>query len=237
MDDPLNIPQRPFEDLHEQPQEKASEPAARQGPEPALERSAEFVAGVAPDGCGLYFQAGSKWSPHPLEPTPICAALLPVAHGVEEASRKRSLRHNLLLLLSLALTAFVLTAWILVRADSPVGIFSTGPQEIVRAQLRALDSGELRPAYDMFSARYRQQVSFDVWHELIVTHWRMFHAEVLRTGEPARTGPGVTLEIHLRGSDDKDYRARFMLIRLEGRWWIDDVHWSEESDEQNTVRT
>jgi hypothetical protein len=215
MDDPLNIPQRPLEDPHEQPQEKASEPVARQGPEPAIEQSAGSAAAV-----------GSAWTALPL-----------AAHGAEEASRKRSLRHNLLLLLSLALTAFVLTAWILVRVDSPAGILSTGPQEIVRAQLRALDRGDLRPAYDLFSARYRQQVSFDVWHELIVTHWRMFHAEVLRTGEPAQTGPGVTLEIHLRGSDDKDYRARFMLIRLEGRWWIDDVHWSEEPDEQNTVRT
>jgi uncharacterized protein DUF4864 len=237
MDDPLNIPQRPLEDPREESQENASKSAAGQDPEPAHERSAGFVTGVAPDGCGLSFQAGSKWSPHPLEPTQIRTALPSAARGVDETSRKRHLRHNLLLLLSLTLAAFVLTAWILVRVDSPVGISSTGPKEIVSAQLRALDRGELRPAYDMFSARYRQQVSFDVWHELIVTHWRMFHAEVLRAGEPAQTGPGVTLEIHLRGSDDKDYRARFMLIRLEGRWWIDDVHWAEESDEQNTVRT
>jgi hypothetical protein len=212
MDDPLNIPQRPLEDPPEEPQENASESAARQGPEPALAGS---VAAVA-----------LAWTAPPS-----------AARSVDESSRKRRLRHNLLLLLSLTLAAFVLTAWILVRVDSPVGVSSTGPQEIVSAQLRALDRGQLRPAYDMFSARYRQQVSFDVWHELIVTHWRMFHAEVLRTGEPAQTGPGVTLEIHLRGSDDKDYRARFVLIRLEGRWWIDDVHWAEESDEQNTVRT
>ena len=98
----------------------------------------------------------------------------------EIESRRRSFRHNLLLLLSLSLAAFILTAWILVRVDAPFAMFSTGPQEIARAQLRALDRGELRPAYDMFSARYRQQVSFDVWHELCVTHWRMFHAEVLR---------------------------------------------------------
>jgi hypothetical protein len=226
MDDPLNIPQRPLEDPHEEHQEKASESAARQDAEPALERSAGSVAAVGLDGCGLY-----------LEPTQIRTVLPSAARGVEETSRKRRLRQNLLLLLSLTLAAFVLTAWILVRVDSPVGISSTGPQDIVSAQLRALDRGELRPAYDMFSARYRQQVSFDVWHELIVTHWRMFHAEVLRAGKPAQTGPGVTLEIHLRGSDDKDYRARFVLIRLEGRWWIDDVHWAEESDEQNTVRT
>jgi hypothetical protein len=215
MDDPLHIPPGPFEGPHEEPHEKPSESAPGQDSESALEPSEGFVYTVAPE----------RTVPQPRTP------------GVEEASRKRSLRHNLLLLLSLTLAAFVLTAWILVRVDSPFGIFSTGPQEIVRAQLRALDRGQLRPAYDMFSARYRQQVSFDVWHELIVTHWRMFHAEVLRSGEPAQTGPGVTLEIHLRGSDEREYRARFTLIRLAGRWWIDDVHWTEEADEQNTVRT
>jgi hypothetical protein len=157
--------------------------------------------------------------------------------GAGEASRKRNLRHNLLLLLTLALSAFVLSAWILVRVDSPFGVSSSGPQEIVRAQLRAVDRGQFRPAYEMFSERYRQQVSFDVWHQLIVTHWRMFHGEVLRSGELPQAGPGVTLEIHLRGSDERQYRARFTLIRHSGRWWIDDVHWTEEADEQNTVRT
>jgi hypothetical protein len=215
MDDPLHVPPGPLDGPNEAPQEKASESAPSHDAGSSSESSVGLVSAVAPE-----------WT-----------ALRPVASGVAEASRKRSLRHNLLLLLSLTLAAFVLTAWILVRVDSPFGIFSTGPQEIVRAQLRALDRGQLRPAYDMFSERYRKQVSFDLWHELIVTHWRMFHGEVLRAGELAQTGPGVTLEIHLRGSDERQYRARFTLIRLAGRWWIDDVHWAEEADEQNTVRT
>jgi hypothetical protein len=160
------------------------------------------------------------------------------ANGSENAaSRRRSFRHNLFLLLSLALAAFILTAWILVRVDAPFGIFSTGPQEIVRAQLRALDRGELRPAYDMFSARYRGQVSFDTWHELFVKHWRMFHADVVRAEPPAISGPGVTLEIYLHGADDKDYRARFTLIRTDGRWWIDDVHWTQEMGARDFSRT
>jgi hypothetical protein len=215
MDDPLHIPPGPLVGPHEEPQEKPSGSAPGQSPEPAPERSVGFVSSVVPE-----------WT-----------VLRPAAPGIEEASRKRRLRHNLLLFLSFALSAFVLTAWILVRLDSPFGLLPAGPQEIVRAQLRALDRGQFRPAYDMFSARYRQQVSFDVWHELIITHWRMFHAEVLRAGEPAQTGPSVTLEIHLRSSDNKEYRARFTLIRFAGRWWIDDVHWAEEADEKNAVRT
>lgn len=154
-----------------------------------------------------------------------------------EASQRRSFRHNLYWLLSLSLAAFILASWIMVRVDAPFGSFSTGPQEIVRAQLRALDRGDLRPAYDLFSARYRDQVSFDTWHELFVTHWRMFHADVVRAETPAYSGPGVTLEIYLHGADDKDYRARFTLIRTDGRWWIDDVHWSQEAEEREFSRT
>jgi hypothetical protein len=185
----------------------------------------------------------------PVPPAELIAASVPqqepqedrltaiAAHHEEAASRKRSFRHNLFLLLLLTLSAFILTSWILVRVDSPFGIFSTGPQEIVRAQLRALDRGELRPAYDMFSPRYRGQVSFDTWHELFVTHWRMFHADVVRAETPAISGPGVTLEIYLHGADDKDYRARFTLIRTDGRWWIDDVHWTQEPDARDFSRT
>ena len=215
MDDPLNIPPGPHEGPLEEPRENASESAPGHGVEPSLQSSAGLVSSVVPE-----------WTTQQ-----------PGASGMEEASRRRNLRHNLLLLLSLTLAAFVLAAWILVRLDSPFGIFSTSPQEIVRAQLLALDRGQLRPAYDMFSARYRKQVSFDVWHELIVTHWRMFHGKVVRTGVLAQTGPGATLEIHLRGADEREYRARFTLIRLTGRWWIDDVHWAEEASDQNTLRT
>jgi uncharacterized protein DUF4864 len=153
------------------------------------------------------------------------------------ASRKRRFRRGLFLLFSLALAAFILTSWILVRVDSPFGEFSAEPQEIVRAQLRALDRGDLRPAYEMFSARYRGQVSFDAWHELVATHWRMFHAEVVRAETAAPSGPGITLQLYLHGADDKNYRARFTLIRTDGRWWIDDVHWTEEQNAHDFSRT
>jgi hypothetical protein len=178
--------------------------------------------------------AGQELKP----PAELSAAIVPQDEPAEDvALRRRSFRNNLFLLLSLALAAFILTAWILVRVDAPFGLFSSGPQEIVRAQLRALDRGELRPAYDMFSARYREQVSFDTWHELFVKHWRMFHANVVRAETPAQIGPRVTLEIYLHGADDRNYRARFTLIRTDGRWWIDDVHWTQEPDERDVYRT
>jgi len=183
----------------------------------------------------------------PLPPAELFATVLPASEsGFDEraieaasenvTSRRRGFRHNLFLLLGLTLAAFILTSWILVRVNSPFAFFSSGPEELVSAQLRALDRGELRPAYDMFSPRYRGQVSFDTWHELFIRHWRMFHANVVRTESPSISGPGVTLEIYLRGGDEKEYRARFSLVRSDGRWWIDDVHWTEEADERDVSR-
>ncbi|HEY2647359.1 MAG TPA: DUF4864 domain-containing protein [Candidatus Acidoferrales bacterium] len=171
--------------------------------------------------------------PHDKTPEVLRAA----AFHVDSELRKRGFRNNLFILLGLALAAFILASWILVRVDAQFGMFSSGPQEIVRAQLRALDRGELRSAYDMFSARYREQVSFDTWHELFVTHWRMFHAAIVRAETPPQTGAGVTLEIYLRGADDKEYRARFTLIRSDGHWWIDDVHWTQEPDQREISHT
>ncbi len=133
MDDPLHMRPGPFEDPLEEPQEKAPKSAPGQDAERPPQSSVEFVSTGAPE-----------WTPPQ-----------PGAPGVEEASRKRRLRHNLLLLLSLSLTAFVLTAWILVRVDSPLGMFANGPQEIVRAQLRALDRGQLRCSRCGTACRFR----------------------------------------------------------------------------------
>jgi hypothetical protein len=212
MDDPQNIPDPT-------PPEESADPGAGHEPKPPAELAAELPSMMV------------------LQSAPVEDGRAAIAASEDAALRRRSFRHNLFLLLSLSLAAFILTAWILVRVDAPFGIFATGPQEIVRAQLRALDRGELRPAYDMFSPRYRGQVSFDTWHELFVKHWRMFHADVVRADTPAISGPGVTLEIYLHGADDKDYRARFTLIRTDGRWWIDDVHWTQEPDARDFSRT
>jgi hypothetical protein len=236
MDDPLNIHgELPSE--HTQPSDGVTDPAGTDAQD--LKSASEQMTESATDPITkVAAEAGST-----VDIAPV-AMLVGSSHDNgrdnaldDAASRRRKFRHNLLLLLSLTLAAFTLTAWMFVRLDSPFGIFSSGPQEIVRAQLRALDRGQLRPAYDMFSARYRGQVSYDDWHKLIVTHWRMFHAEVLRSGTLAQDGPGVTLEIYLHGADDKDYRARFTLVRAGGRWWIDDVHWREEGDEHDFIRS
>jgi Domain of unknown function (DUF4864) len=196
-----------MEDLPDIPRPGAPE----SDPSPVSDSSAKIVA---------------EWFP-PLE----YAALAPVL------SSRRDFRRRLLLVFSLGLAAFGLTAWILARLEPSFAGFADGPSEVVRAQLRALGRGDLRGAYGMFSVRYRQQVSFDAWHELVVTHWRMFHAEVMSGSEPARSRGEITLVMHLRGADDKTYRARFTLIQWQGRWWVDDLHWGEEPDEHDLLQT
>ena len=212
MDDPLEHQE---EKATEQPRgEGAQDPAQNHESIPPAETVTEIIS-----------SAGLEWTPPPSLP------------GEDQDSRRRGIRRNLFRLLSFTLAAFILTAWILVRVDPPFGNFFIGPQEVVRAQLDALDQGRILPAYDMFSPRYRRQVSFDIWRELIATHWRMFHAEVLRAGEPEQSGARVTLDMVLRGADQKAYRAQFTLIRADGRWWIDDLHWGEAPDPRNISHT
>ncbi|MGH9681875.1 MAG: hypothetical protein ACRD4Y_18165 [Candidatus Acidiferrales bacterium] len=217
----------------------------------------EEAADVTPLGAPIYaagFEPESQpgeWRDQAIDSPPPADVAPPATSADQPASpetsegewrrrtetRRRNLRQNLFLLLGLTLAAFTLTSWILIRVDSPFGIFSSGPQEIVRAQLVALDRGELRPAYDMFSARYRGQVSFEMWHELIVTHMEMFRAEVVRSEVEASAGPGVSLDLFLHGDDNQDYLAHFTMIRSGGRWWIDDVHWIVEPEEREVIRT
>lgn len=154
-----------------------------------------------------------------------------------DPSARRDFRRRIFLVLIFGLTAFGLTVWMLTRIEPSLGNFPDGPSAVVRAQLRAIRRGDLRAAYGMFSNRYRQGVSFEAWHELVITHWRMFHVEVLSVSEPERSRAGITMVMHLRGADDKEYRARFTVIQSQGHWWVDDLHWSEEPDEHDVVKT
>lgn len=193
---------------------------------PSPEENSERAADPGPELPGVSAEEQTLVQPAPL-----------TAYGLEEdPSRRRSLRRNLLQLLAGGLTAFVLTAWVLVRIAPPFGLFADGPREVVRAQLRAVGLGEYRAAYQMFSAHYRSQVPYDAWHQLIVSHWRMFHSEVVSAGETSQSGSRATLEVHLRATDDRGYRARFTLVRLDGRWWIDDMRWGDEAASDDTVR-
>lgn len=138
-------------------------------------------------------------------------------------------------LLATALAALALLAWLVVQRAGLLD--STGPQEIVRAQLDDLGRGQLRAAYDLFSLRYRQEVPFTEWRELVVTHWRVFRTRDLRFGYNEETGSRAVLETHLTAEGGGHYVARFTLVKLGGRWWVDDLRWSQEPEEHGRIST
>lgn len=142
----------------------------------------------------------------------------------------RSLRRRLWTLLAAGGMAFVLTTWTLVRLDNPPGSGRLGgtPASVVRAHLEALNRGELRAAYGLFSRRYREEVSFEAFHQLVATHGQVFHTRLLRFGKDEESGQRAVLETHLLAEGGEHYLARYTLVRAEDRWWIDDLRWSAE---------
>jgi hypothetical protein len=148
----------------------------------------------------------------------------------EERARSALLRKMFLLLVATA-AAFALTTWMLVRMRMPGG---TGAQDfepagVVRAQLDALNRGQLREAYNLFSAHYREQVPFEAFHDLIASHWRIFRAQKIQVERREETRVRAVLDTHILAADGERYLARYTLIETEGRWWIDDLHWGYES--------
>ncbi len=138
-------------------------------------------------------------------------------------------------LLAVGGAAFVVTTWLLVRLENPLGPASAGSsaESVVRAHLEALNRGELRTAYALFSRRYREKVSFEAYHELVVTHWRMFRTRELRFSREDESGEHAVLVTRMLTEGGERYMARFTLVRLEGRWWIDDLHWRTEQGPSN----
>jgi len=161
----------------------------------------------------------------PEDPTPSWLS----ATNPRDAAR-RGLRRRLLALLGAGGVAFVLTTWILVRFENPLGPagLSSTPESVVRAHLEALNRGELHAAYALFSPRYRQNVSFEAYHELVVKHWRKFRTRELQFSKEEESGGRAILETRLLAEGGERYVARFTLVRAEGRWWIDDLRWGTE---------
>jgi len=148
---------------------------------------------------------------------------------------RRGLRRRLLALLAAGGVAFVLTTWTLIRVENPLGPAGSGatPASAVKAHLEALNRGELRTAYALFSPRYRQNVSFEAYHELVVTHWRMFRTRELRFSRDEESSEHAVLETRMLAETGEHYVARFTLVRADGRWWIDDLHWTTEQGSSN----
>jgi hypothetical protein len=162
-------------------------------------------------------------------PEPEGAARAPAARVI--AMARRGLLRQLGALLGASVAAFALTTWWLVRQENSPEWFAAGsePAGVVREQLAALRRGELRAAYEMFSERYRREVPFEAFQELVVTHRAMFHTRVVRFRNGEQAPDRAVLNTDIVSADGSRYVARFTLLRARGHWWIDDVRWAVES--------
>jgi hypothetical protein len=155
-----------------------------------------------------------------------------------EQQRRKSLLLRLRVLLLLGLTAFTAVVWTFSRGVSVLGplALDPGPSVTVRRHLEALNRGELRVAYNLFSEQYRHDVTFEMYHGLVSTHWRMFRTRRADYERRDVSYARTVLEAHLLSDDGERYLARFTLVRAAGRWWIDDVRWAAAPDESQRIR-
>jgi hypothetical protein len=144
--------------------------------------------------------------------------------------RQRFLR-RLGWLLVAGLVSFALVSWMLVRSTRIVG-FGAGDSEpiaVVKLELGSLARGDMKDAYAQLSERYRKEVPFANYNALIVSHRRMFLTREYRVTRHEVHGGQMQIDAQLVSVNGKHYLARFTLVEIAGRWWIDDLHWQEES--------
>jgi len=174
----------------------------------------------------------------PFEPRPepdTTAAPDPREEAFLLARARSLLRLKRLLVFGCAL--FTLTIWLLIRLESPgkLALFAPGPARIVRQHLEALNRGQFREAYLLFSPHYRNEVPFELYYELLVTHSAMFRTRIVSVSNPESSADRVVLHARILASDGERYVARFTLVRSADRWWIDDLRWSADSERRHII--
>ncbi len=159
---------------------------------------------------------------------------LPEPHSAIARWQRRMVR-RLAALLFTGTLAFTLTTWLLVRNQPPTPppaalVDITAPARTARAQLEALNRGEIRAAYDLFSAHYKQDVSFESFRKLVTSHRKMFRTkeEDMESHEESRDR--VLIDLHLTADDGEAYVAQYTLVQTQGRWLVDDLHWIMDDD-------
>ena len=175
-----------------------------------------------------------------------------------ERQRRQALLRRLAPLLGTGTLAFTLTTWLLLRRESrgarsnvPVaaaprvdgkapGTASSGEESAgaalvaARAQLGALNQDDVSGAYAYFSPAYRSRVSLAAFRRLIRAHRDMFHTEEQEVSTRSHDDDRVVLDIHVSSDDDEDYVAHFTLVRLNGKWYVDNLRWAIDEDDTHS---
>jgi len=145
-----------------------------------------------------------------------------------DQARQQRLRRAYSTLLAISLSAFALMVLALVRAGTLDTAWQEGsnPAGVVRAHLEALNRGQVRQAYELFSENYRRKNSYVAFQMLVRHHPQVFHTRLLGLVHPPADSEHPVIETRLLAADGKRYVARFTLVENSGRWWIDDLRWS-----------
>ena len=164
-------------------------------------------------------------------------------HRERVAGWQRTMLRRLAALLCTGTLAFTLTTWVLVqreRAALPALAVPSGeppetggappaatgePAQAARAQLDALNRGDIREAYELFSPQYRKTVPFDAFKALVTSHRAMFRTEEEEMSSVTVAPDRVRVDLHVQSDNDEHYIARYTLARIDGRWWVDDLRW------------
>jgi hypothetical protein len=173
----------------------------------------------------------SPISPFDAQPGPDAFAAPDPREELARVARAQSLR-RLKRLLILGCAFFTLTIWLFVLMESPgkFSPFAPGPSRIVRQHLEALNRGAFREAYLLFSPHYRDEISFELYHQLVITHAAMFRTRIVSVRHQESSGNRIVLDTRLLASDGERYVARFTLVQVGNRWWIDDLRWGTDTD-------
>jgi hypothetical protein len=164
-------------------------------------------------------------------------------YGAEEAYvravARRRLQRRLQALLVAGIAAFALCTWFLVTQQGPLTewLWSAGPSRVVRSHLEALNRGEPRAAYALFSVKYREEIPLAAYERMVASHRDMFRSRQVEFSRPAVAPDRTVVETRLLAANGRVYVARFTLVLADGRWWIDRVRWSDAPDPSTFTRT
>ncbi len=151
-----------------------------------------------------------------------------------ELVRRRLLLRRLAILLVVAVAVFSATTWLLLRMDT-ARLAQAEPARVVRQHLDALNRGDFRAAYALFSESYRERIAFEAYHAMVAEHRAVFTTRRVEIEAQRQSGARAVLTTRVLAADGERYRARFSLVREGGRWWIDDIRWSAEPRRRRSV--
>lgn len=153
------------------------------------------------------------------------------------AAASRLFPRKLALLFASSFIAFSITTWYLARMNNaPEMAKGAGSAEsVVRLQLSALAAGESRVAYGVFTPRYRSELSFESFDAQVREHPEMFRTAAIQKENEIASAARSEITLHLESANGDRFIARYVLIVIEGRWWIDEMHWRADAQPKDRI--